>query len=527
MEITVASMQSRRKAAMSEKAAFQPLLDDVYEYGIPYRRGVSQSGKGEKRTNRVFDHTAIVSAFRGANRLAQDIAPAGQQFFSLTPGPLARATMQPDQQKEMAAQLEVIQLIVGAHFQTGEWDAALAEMCLDVMASTGCMLIDADKRGMSRFIAVPLDEVLLTSNGYNEVNGIFWERKWNLQALADEFGTEKFSEDLKKQLQEKPEAEICLYQDTVFDVKADRWVRIACIKEGNDKAGIELKRGETRTCPWLTPRHFKVPGETYGRGPLMLVMPTVKALNTGKKLTLQGAAIAMLGVYTAIDDGVFSPDNFLLAPGAVNKVARNGGSLGPSIMRFPDPRMDLTQLIFKDMAMEIQMGMNDNQLPPDTAAVRSATEVLERVKRIAGDHMGAYGRMIMEIVVPAVKRVMEIAYEAKQLPNTVDIDRMFVDVQVASPMALAREAERMQKLTQYVDLALMMVQAKQAGVDRYVKLDVMVPEIARSMAIPERMLPSDKERAAMDEQAAQQQAAMMAAEAAMKNPEMAQQAMAA
>jgi hypothetical protein len=196
----------------------------------------------------------------------------------------------------------------------------------------------------------------------------------------------------------------------------------------------------------------------------------------------------------------------------VNKVARNGGTLGPSLSRFPDPRVDLTQLIFKDMAMEIQVGMNDNQLPPDTAAVRSATEVLERVKRMAGDHMGAYGRMIMEIVVPAVKRVMEIAFEAKQLPNTVDIDRLFVDVQVASPMALAREAERMQKLTQYIDLALMMVQAKAAGVDRYAKLDVMVPEIARGMAIPERMLPSDKDREAMDEQAAAQQAAMMAAQ---------------
>ena len=159
--------------------------------------------------------------------------------------------------------------------------------------------------------------------------------------------------------------------------------------------------------------------------------------------------------------------------------------------------------------------------------MRSATEVLERVKRMAGDHMGAYGRMIMEIVVPAVKRVMEIAYEAKQLPSTVDIDRMFVDVQVASPMALAREAERMQKLTQYVDLCIMMLQAKQAGVDRYVKLDVMVPEIARSMAIPERMLPSDKERAEQDDAAAAQQAAMMAAEAAMKNPEAMAQAVAA
>jgi hypothetical protein len=519
MDTSLKGMMARSKAAQGEKDQFKPILDDCFEYAIPYRRGVSRSGKGEKRTNRVFDHTAIVSAFRSANRVAQDISPAGQQGFDLKPGPLAKATMTKDDQKQLAGQLEIIKTVIGAHFQTGEWDLALAEMCLDLMAGTGCMLIVADPvRQTARFVTASLEDVMLSSNGFNEVNGIYWCKKWSLQDLRDEFGEEaakKWPKDLREKLAAKPETEIELNQDTVFDVMKMRWVRVAWSKDcknDDNTEGYEFDRSTSRTCPWITPRYFKVPGETYGRGPLLLAMPTIKAVNTAVKLNLQAAAIAMLGIYTAIDDGVFNPNNAPITPGAFWKVARNGGALGPSISKLPDPRIDLSQIIIKEFRMAIQEAMNDMQLPPDGAAVRSATEILERVKRLASDHMGAFGRLIMEIMVPAVKRVMEIAYDLKQLPDTVNIDRLFVDIQVASPMALAREAEKWQKVTQFVEIVVMWTQAQMAapGMNRHVKLDVVIPDMARDLAMPERYLPSEDEIKEIDE-AAQAQAMAMAA----------------
>jgi hypothetical protein len=451
--------------------------------------------------------------------VAQDISPAGQQAFDLKPGPLAKATMPAVEQGKLAQQLEVIKTIIGAHFQTGEWDLALAEMALDLMAGTGCMLIVADPtRKTSRFVTASLEEVMLTSNGFNEVNGIFWCRKWTLRALRDEFqNEEKWPKELQDKLAAKPEEEIELYQDTCFDVKAQRWEHVAwCkdVKNDNNEEGYEFRRSSSRTCPWITPRYFKVPGETYGRGPSLLAMPTVKAVNTAVKLNLQAAAIAMLGIYTAIDDGVFNPDNAPITPGAFWKVARNGGVLGPSISKLPDPRIDLSQIIIKEFRMAIQEAMNDQQLPPDGAAVRSATEILERVKRLAGDHQGAFGRLIMEIIVPAVKRVMEIAFELKQLPATVDIDRLFVDIQVASPIALAREAEKWQKITRFVELVVMWAQANAVpGVKRHVKFDTLIPDMGRDLAIPERYMPTEDERKAIDQQDAAQAAAMVAAHA--------------
>jgi Bacteriophage head to tail connecting protein len=519
MPFELKDIAARRKAAQVEKDQIQPILDEVYDYVIPYRKGVSRTGKGEKRTNRVFDHTAIVSAFRSANRVANDISPAGQQAFDLKPGPLARATMPQVEQEKMAVQLAIIQTVVGAHFQTGEWDLSLAEMALDLMAGTGCMLIvPHPARGTSRFVTASLEEVRITSDGYNEVNGIFWCKKWTLQALQEEFQNEKsWPKELQDKLTEKPEHEIELYQDTVLDVKRARWVRIAWSKDAksdNDKNGFEFQRSESRTCPWLTPRYFKVPGETYGRGPALLAMPTIKAVNTAVKLNLQAAAIAMLGIYTAIDDGVFNPSNAPITPGVFWKVARNGGTLGPSISKLPDPRIDLSQIIIKEFRMAIQEAMNDQQLPPDGAAVRSATEIMERVKRLAGDHQGAFGRLIMEIIVPAVKRVMEIAYDLKQLPETVNIDRLFVDIQVASPIALAREAEKWQKVTRYVELVVMWAQANAVpGVKRFVKFDALVPDMARDLAIPGRYVPTEDERIAIDKDDATQAAAAMAAHA--------------
>lgn len=517
MAVTLKQLAARSKAATLEKDLFKPILDDVYEYVIPYRKGVAETGKGQKRTNRVYDHTAIVSAFRSANRVAQDISPAGQQAFDMKPGPLAKLSLGSDEQKELAQQLETIKAVVGAHFQTGEWDLALGEMSLDLMAGTGCMLIVPDRgRGVARFVAASLEEIKLTSNGYSEINGIFWAKKWTLEALRDEFGDKDWPKEMADALAASPEKEICLNQDTVFDAKTQRWEMVAWTKDMVPAPdGFEFRRSVSRTCPWLTPRYFKVPGETYGRGPSLLAMPTVKAVNTAVKLNLQAAAIAMLGIYTAIDDGVFNPDNAPITPGAFWKVARNGGTLGPSISKLPDPRIDLSQIIIKEFRMAIQEAMNDQQLPPDGAAVRSATEILERVKRLAGDHMGAFGRLIMEIMVPAVKRVMEVAYELKQLPQTVNIDRLFIDIHVSSPMALAREAERWQKVTQFIETALMMTtaQAQAPGVKRHVKLDKVLDDMARDMAMPERYLPSEEERKTMDEEEAAAAAALMAAQA--------------
>lgn len=497
----IKSLKGRRQVAQVERDQFQPLLDEAYDYAIPYRKGAGAktAGRGEKRVDRAFDQTAIVSAFRFAGKVQQDLWPAGQANFTLEPGPVAKATGNTD---DLAAELQKIATVVGSFFLDGSWDLAFHEMALDLSAGTGAMLmLDGDEEQLARFESVPINELLLEGG---RKPGIFWSRCYPLREV-DEMWPKGNLGEMAKYLADKPEEEIEVHQDTVWDPKTRRWKFVAW----SDKCGDQpIWESEYVACPWLTPRYFRVPGETYGRGPVMLAMPTIKTLNTAAKLQLQAAAIAMLGIYTAIDDGVFNPAASPLEPGVFWKVGRNGGALGPTVSRFPDPRLDLSNLVLSELRMGVQSTMMDQSLPADGAAVRSATEILERVKRLASDHLGAFGRLVQEIVIPAVKRAIEIAWRRNLIAQNIPIDQLLIKVKVNSPMAIAREAERVQKIIQWLTIVLQFM-GPQAG--RVANIEAILAEAGRALGVPEELIANEEQREEFDKRQAAMAAAALAA----------------
>ncbi len=501
-----AKLKVRRNAARKERDSFQPLMDEAYQYAIPFRKSTRQTGTGEKRVDQVFDHTAIDSAFRFAGKVQQDFWPAGQENFELEPGPIV---LNPKEREGLSAELEPITKIAQSFFDDGEWDMAFHEMALDLSAGTGAILMNSsdDPETLWEPISVSIDELLIEQGPNNKICAIFWDRKMSVRVLMDTWPEGKFSRDLQDLVRTKPEAEIETHVDTVYDRKSKRWHMLVWC----DKQDTIIFSTQSRTCPWLLPRYFRVPGETYGRGPVMLAMPTIKTVNTVARLQLQAAAIAMLGIYTAVDDGVFNPDLAPLEPGVFWKVARNGGTLGPSINRFPDPRLDLSNMVLQDMRMGVKATMMDQSLPPDGAAVRSATEILERVKRLASDHLGAYGRLIKEVTIPAVKRVIELAYNKGLLKTEIPIDQLLIRIKIKSPLAIAREAARIEKVIQWLQMVLTLVPQ---GAQRIAHLEVALTDIGRQLGVPSQYIVTTDQRAEIDKRAAEEKAALLAAQLA-------------
>ncbi|CAN7376010.1 portal protein [Phyllobacterium sp. LjRoot231] len=507
----VSKLKSRRTAAQKERDSFQPLLDEAYQFAIPYRKSTRNTGLGEKRVDQVFDHTAIDSAFRFAGKIQQDLWPAGQENFSLEPGPIV---LDQKEKEKLAQQLEPIGKVLQAFFDDGDWDLAFHEMGLDLSAGTGAMLLNPsdDPDRLWEPISVAIEELLLESGPYNRLSGIFWCRKMTIRQFTETWPEGNFGSVIQELLRTKPESEIDVHCDTVYDPKSRRWHMLVC----SDKQESIVYSAQSRTCPWLIPRYFRVPGETYGRGPVMLAMPTIKTVNTAARLQLQAAAIAMLGIYTAVDDGVFNPDLAPLEPGVFWKVARNGGALGPSVNRFPDPRLDLSNLVLQDLRMGVKTTMMDQALPADGASVHSATEILERVKRLASDHLGAYGRLIKELVIPGVKRAMEIAYNKGLIPNEIPIDQLLVRVRVKSPLAIAREAQRIEKVVQWLQMVIAITSAagNPQGLSRIAHIDLALTEIGRDLGVPIKFIVTKDEREAMDKKDADAAAAVAAASVA-------------
>jgi hypothetical protein len=299
---------------------------------------------------------------------------------------------------------------------------------------------------------------------------------------------------------------------STWNAKKSQWdlaVQADCDNEIIHEAG-------TITCPFITPRWWLIPGEVYGRGPITQALPAIRTVNLAQQLQLQTAAIVLSGIYTAVDDGVFNPAASPVAPGAFWKVARNGGVAGPSVVRLQDPRIDLSQIIIKDLQIAIQGALLDATLPPDGAAVRSATEIIERVKKMASDYTGAFGRLVSEIVVPVIKRVMEIAYNRQLIATKVPIDQLLVRARVVSPLAQARQAREVEVITQ----GLQMVAALDPSlIPRLIQLEPALFEVLRAMGVPERLFTTLEQRAAIDKREAQAAAAaqLMAAAPAAKD----------
>lgn len=440
--------RKRAERAWGRRDEWQKVLLDAYDYVAPHRLSTRWVKKTPAaRVDRMFDNTAAVAWMRAAGRLQQDLFPPGEPFARLEPGPYAAklGLNEEDARRELQTIDDQIQPV----FLDGDFDQSVHETLLDMLISTGFLLVLAgDAAKPVDFVNVSLDEMAIDGGPRNRLEGFFWKRKWTRRAILEEWPKGSFDQSFLEAARADGEEEVTLCQDTVWNAREKRW-DLHVYVEG--EPGDDIWHEDFRECPWIAPRYFRLPGLDMGYGPVLMNMPTTKTLNKAVELTLKSAAIAMAGIYTRIDDGVFDPDTARIEPGAMWAVARNGGPLGASIQRLPtagDP--NLGNLVLQDLRMMTQAGYNDQQLPPDGQSPRSAAEIVERVKRLGQDHAGAYGRLVHEMVIPLYRRVLEILYAAGVLRSRLRIDQMLVQLRVVSPLGSSFKAERAKRYVDWV-----------------------------------------------------------------------------
>lgn len=483
--LSITDLKARRAAAGKERDAMKPLLDEVYDYVIPYRRGIDSTsggsvGAGEKRVNRIFELTAMNAAFRFPGKLQQDLCPPEEKWFTLELGPIGKRMSDAE---ATGKELEGISEILGTGVATGEWDTAFPEMGADLLNSTGFMLIlEGEDDRWARFVCVPAHEMLIAPGPYSDIWFLAWSRKWTHANILATWPKGKFTEEFKRVAAEKPNDEVTVNQDTCWDPAKKKWCLYVWL-DGYE--GQMVHEVESYTCPWIAPRYFKLPGETWGRGLAMVAMPAIKTANKVVELTLKAAAIALLGIYTYTPHSQFNPDTARIEPGQFWPVASNGGVLGEGIKKLEAPRLDLTHIVLNELRMQIQSTLMDQALPPDGAAVRSATEIIERVKQLTANESGAYGRLIMEIVVPVVRRLIEIAWNKKLIPQRIPVDQLLIRVRVTSPMAAARRAKAVERTIQFLAMGMQIApQVMQLIIDQ----EALLLELAAAFGVERKFI---------------------------------------
>jgi hypothetical protein len=253
-------------------------------------------------------------------------------------------------------------------------------------------------------------------------------------------------------VRDNPDQETELRQSFVFDRRKKRWFFLPYLADSEQ----QILEEEYRTQPMAIGRYHRVPGEPYGRGPILLALATIKTLNKAVELMLRAAAIQMLGIWGYRPGGAFNPDTVRLGAGEFWPMTGTGGVLGPDVARLDtnSGRMDVSQLVTQELRMQVQSMLGDDRLPDKGATPVSATEIMARMKRIAQNYLGAYGRLVNDIIPPTVRRVLEILYRLKLIDQHIEIDQLLVKVEVLSPIASAVKAAAHSRIVEFIQLVI-------------------------------------------------------------------------
>jgi len=167
-----------------------------------------------------------------------------------------------------------------------------------------------------------------------------------------------------------------------------------------------------------------------------------------------------------------------------------------------------------DLRQNIKRILLDESLPPDNMSARSATEVVERMKELSQNLGSAFGRLINETMIPLVSKILEVMDDRGIITLPLKVNGLEIKIAPVAPLAMAQNMEDVQNLLQYAQIAQQMPNPAMS-----LKTEEMMDYIADKLGIPQKIRPTPKERAMLQQQQQQamQQQAMM--QMAAENPE--------
>jgi hypothetical protein len=232
----------------------------------------------------------------------------------------------------------------------------------------------------------------------------------------------------------------------------------------------------------------------------MQVLPDVRTLNKMVEFKLSALALAVGGVYTAVNDGVFNPNTVRISPKTIIPVGSNSNQ-NPTLKTLPmggDPTS--VEITIQELQTKINRAFFANPLGDVNDPVRSATENMIRQQEMLKQAGASFGRIKSELIEPLVAAGVDILKENGLFPDIL-LDGKEVTIKHTSPLAQAEDLEDFQAIQQWaatnVELLGPEVFMGAAKVEDFPKVT------GELLGIPATLIRSDAERKAIGEAAAQ------------------------
>ncbi|MDR3562054.1 MAG: portal protein [Negativicutes bacterium] len=514
--------------------------EEVAELVLPTSRNTFFYGNynwpGQKKTDRQVDATGMMALSRFAAICDSLLTPRNSKWHGL-------GANNPYVMKDRASRLwfeQATDILFKYRYSTV---ANFSSQNLSNFQSLGAfgnggMFIDEfdGTNGIigMRYKAIPLGELFIRENHQGLIDSfIRWFRltarqafqKWPAAAEAGKLAYLQASLDASsEQLFDflhcvEPNED---YDPTRLDRKGKPFASTYVAVQGKCLLG----EGGYRTFPLAPSRYDQTPGETYGRGPAMMVLPALKTLNAEKRTFLKAGHRAADPVLLTADDGMV---DFNMRPGALNKGGMSPDGR-PLVGTLPAGNIQITA----EMMQEERSLINDAflvtlfQILTDTPQM-TATEVIERTNEKGILLAPTVGRQQSEYLGPMIDRELDILSHMGLLPPMpprLKEAHGEYEVVYTSPMAKAMRAQEAAGFMRTLSSVQDLVQITQdpSLLDPF-DFDVAIPKIADIQGVPEswmansQAIQAKRQNRAKQQQVQQQiqaapaQAAMMKAQA--------------
>ena len=486
-ESPVKQLLSRYNHAKSIKDMWLPVFEECYEFALPQRESFFSESIGRRRTDRIFDETAVVGVQEFASRLQAGIVPNYARWADFVAG----SEIPKEEVREVNLALDQTTEYVFEILQNSNFSQEVHETFLDIALGTGCLLVEeGDAVQPVKFKAIPLPQIVLDSGHDDKIDHVFRKRMIRMKELLIAYPDGILSEKMMMDGEKNPDHEceiIEIVYRNYFNPNEEEYTFCVIAPLYEHKLLSNSFKG-LGSNPYIIYRWSKVAGEVYGRGPLQLALPAIKTSNLVIELILENAQMAISGMYQVEDDGVINVDNIALIPGTI--IPKAAGSTGLTKIEQAG-NFNVSDLVLRDMRTNIKKALYNEMLgTPNEKTPMSATEVAERMADLSRQIGSAFGRLQAELVNPVLQRVVYILKKQGRIKIPV-INGREIKIKSSSPLAQAQH----QQDVATVDRFLGMVQARVGPqlLNILVKQDEVAKYVAKKLGIPEELIRSQEE----------------------------------
>lgn len=503
----------RSELAWALKDQWRSVLEDAYDMALA---GVSPYGADKDRPRsmaRQFDSTAPNGVVKLANRILMELTPPHEDWVNIKTGPVLDMKYKDQKQvlENLKKELDGASSIMNMIVNHGDTVTARHQAYVDVVISGMGVILDLedahDDVNPINSQCVSQSEVALEKDAKGRNSGIFRKRTIKVRNVQSTWADAVMPKELLDMMKNKKsvDPEIDVIEVTYhrgYDVdktkkrNTSEWYYEVLWTQGGKNA-VRLVERMYDENPWTVFQWMILPGCVYGPGPVLLALPDIRTANKIVEMILMNAALALAGMYMAKDDGIFNPDTVVIGPGNIIPVSSTGGNIGASLVPLSTNReFDIGQIVLKEYQDRIRRWLFDVGLEAPGGKVVSAAEIINRVRAGVQDLGAGLLRLISDHD-NYVRRKFSILIKRGIIPFDIKIDQFTFRMQINSPLARARQLQKVQTVIEWVETV------NALGGPQAVAVAAKIPEIAAwiadAMGVPKELANTEDERQKIQE----------------------------